>query len=537
MALWEWVPRSVERKVRAIFVKHAFVLHVQGRRRIGKSSTVRRVASELQRLFLFVTTGGNIVESFKNAIKDHGREPAEADSPELREILAKGQLAEDNWDAMDIIRRIIELGGIVILDEIQRAETSFQVLLQAFIDSMQYKTLQKRSATANWGGLVFMGSEPTRVLEVLEGSHRPLYHRVTERVHIFPFLPHELQAMFEMHSIESSQTKVMLYTLCGGVPLLYQHLCKDGRLHNAVHADEVLHSLYGGSSPFGNDVANFYERELDAQESRIVRQVYRKPMSTLSDVASAVGKKPEDVRQIMNRLLEQNLVCSLYPISYSVATMSSQNYHERFRVSDNPICAFRTLYEEFGRQAMVASQPDPPMVDMSTLQTLEGAAFERWIPSIISDRPTESQSSPFPAYNYKGELMPVREQPRICVGTDVEIDLILVFLLHKTVVFGSSKRTYTYQSHADLHKKAAQFRRKIKDARASGCNSSAPKYADVLESYMIDESWTTLFVYISPEWPTDARQAFYATVNSVSPPENVFISDLSDLIGSNTRAQ
>lgn len=231
---WPWLTRDVEGEMRGIIARNraartATMLFVRGRRRVGKSTTTKRVLQSCQVTVprCYVSLGADNLASLK-AID--GPASLEAGGTRLLESYATLGAATTVRDAINVYKSMAVAGAIIVIGEMQHASMLLQQLLQGLVDFLERIALDGGGAVI--GGLIVLGSRTAVMDRMILAGGSPLYARFTEHLTILPFLPNEMAVVFRRCGITSDRQRVYIELLTGCYPALLQKLATEGLLTN-----------------------------------------------------------------------------------------------------------------------------------------------------------------------------------------------------------------------------------------------------------------------------------------------------------------
>ena len=449
----DWVTRNAEDRLLALVTRPASFIHITGRRRTGKSRTLRTVQRRAARPAVYVDLddcGGRVhLKQFKHAFEAIG-------------ITCN---AESEGELMEPLLHAIRAGVIVAIDEIQRATAQLQHVLQVVVDDIEYEVQAAGFNRSKYGSLVVLGSLPLEVDTVLEGADKPLFGRFTQKIRFTPFLATELADIFLRCGVKSGWAMLAIYAATGGMPALLNCLARHTLLSDDVMLKQAMKALYASNCDrLTTAMASWCRDELPnhfAALQCIIGPGKGLPVSEQTYKLQCREKCERSSASWMLQTLCNNhgSIIKLGPISPAVCAATTADdtaevtveqetcstahsdeepdvIRETYVVDDTALLTFHELNihtqsssEDGVHTLITASDEDCAFV--------EGLRLKRWVRAIIVQRFAAGYSS-FPGVTHW-------TQPHVLRGVwaglkDTEIDLIALFHEQKTVVFGTVER-------------------------------------------------------------------------------------------------
>lgn len=177
---------------------------VWGRRRVGKTALIQRVADELPRVVFHTGVG----EPPEAELATLSRSVATVLPTDIRDLVA---MPYRDWqDALDhLARAAVEEPLLLVLDEfpeLMAASPALPGILRAFLDQTSGRTGLR---------LLICGSA-VRTMWSIQQTRAPLYGRFDLALPVYPFRPHEAAMML---TALSPVDRARAYGIVGGMPL------------------------------------------------------------------------------------------------------------------------------------------------------------------------------------------------------------------------------------------------------------------------------------------------------------------------------
>jgi AAA+ ATPase superfamily predicted ATPase len=366
--------RELDELVRAFARGRFFFVRVTGRRRIGKTTLVRRALETSGRdRILYVqipdSAPGGIVSAVRDAMETFG--VTEAPPP------------ASLFDLAQTLGRLIRAGYVVALDEFQyfsrKSLNEFLSHLQATVDALV------RDAVAIRGGLVVLGSIHAELTALLDDRDTPLYNRATDAVELGHLDIGSVVQILDAHADRAPERLLFLWNLFEGVPKFYRDCFEQGVL-GADRPALLARMFFGSSSPLRAEADNWFLGELRGRYDVVLKFIARHPGCTHGDLEAHVrDTSPETTDQVAGyiRVLADRyqLIERRLPV-FAKATARSGRYHIR----DNFLRSW--LAALHGPAAAINFRPEHLLVAQADarLAEAEGQGFERLVAQLYAER-------------------------------------------------------------------------------------------------------------------------------------------------------
>lgn len=401
--------------------KNAQFIVITGRRRIGKTTLIKRAFTDIPFLYFFV-----------------GKKSETLLCEELSEIV-RHTLNEDIGDFSSFKRLFAVIMGLskrinftLVLDEFQ----NFKYANESIFSDMQDVWDDNKSESKI--NLVVCGSIYSKMKKIFEDKDEPLYGRATARFKIKPFSISTLQNIIRDYNPTYSPDDLLaLYSLTGGVAK-YVELIME---HNALKKDEMIEDVVSMGSYFIDEGREMLSDEFGKD--------YGKYFSVLSALANGYTTRGEmtnyvgfDTGGYLDKLEnDYGIIAKKRPYM-----MGEQGKNVRFEISDNFLTFwFRFIYKywsavEIGNMNYIYAKIN------NDYDTFSGIMLERYF------RQKYSESGQYTIVTNYWESVRKSKQCE-----DNEIDLIAVDAENKQLIIGEIKRNKNKISIPEVEKKSKKI--------------------------------------------------------------------------------
>ena len=465
---WGFYGRSVETADirRIVSSGRWFFCAISGRRRIGKTTLVRRALSEQDRMPFFVQIPDSdergVVQAFRDAVEDFwevtlGPSPA----AEIRTFS----------DIAGLIARLNEnMGTVVIIDEFQYfnkpALSSFRSFLQAQVDMLRD---QRR------GGLFVLGSIHTEMTAILEDRSSPLFNRLTHKVDVSHWDFQTLFDMFQDQGIDDPRHQLFLWSLFEGVPKFYRDCFEEGALSPSedYRVDTLRRLFFEGTSTLRDEAENWFLREFSGRYDSVLKILARHGPCSLGDLKaeyqSADGEGETQLGSYLQILIERyEMIERLQPMFSGDASRKT-----RYAISDNFLSAWLNCIGRNVQIARVQPMARPVQRSSERLFEHEGIVLEKMIRLLTEECSRKGVGDFFLTDLVRGYW----NKPD---GSDIEIDVVALNEDDQIVRFGSCKRNASEHNASALKSfegHLARFRTTKEGRRLTGWTEQRALYA------------------------------------------------------------
>jgi len=418
---WQFYGRQRELAdlVRVMSRRRFFFVRVTGRRRIGKTTLVRRALEETDRgQFFYVqipdSAPSGVLSAVRDALLTFGI--AEPSPPTSLLELAKA------------LGHLMRAGYVVALDEFQyfsrKGLQEFLSHFQAVVDDLT------RDAELVTGGLVVLGSLHAELTALLDDRDTPLYNRTTDVIE----LPHldvaSLLDMLDAHADPSPERLLFLWNLFEGVPKFYRDCFEHGVL-GSDRRTLLARMFFGSSSPLRSEADSWFLSELRGRYDVILKYIARNPGCLYGDLEAHVREtSPETSEQVgaYLRILTDRyqLIERLLPV-FAKPTARTGRYHIR----DNFLRSWLSALQ--GSVSAIQFRPERILVEQADarLADAEGHAFERLVARLYGERSRAGV----------GDFNMTRQIGGFWDRKGIEIDLVALDEEQKHIRFVTCKRS------------------------------------------------------------------------------------------------
>lgn len=407
------------RKYEKLSAQSAQMIVVTGRRRIGKTTLVKRAFTSLPLVYFFV-----------------GKKSESLLCDELAEIV-KEVLGEDLGDFSSFKRLFCAIMAIskrrnftLVLDEFQNFKESNP---SVFSDIQDVWDSNKEESRIN---LVICGSVYSKMKKIFDDKDEPLFGRATARFRIKPFTTETLKTILQDYNPDYEADDLLaLYMVTGGVAKYVELLISQ----NAFTRDEILDAVVSTGSYFIEE-----GREMLADEFGKDYGNYFSVLSALAGGYTSRGKITGYVGFETGGYLDKletdyNIVSKVRPY---LSGEKARNV--RYSLSDNFLSFwFRFIYKyrsavEIGNMEYVKRKIHSDYNDYS------GFILERWFRQVYAETGRFDIVTNYWEKGKSGEP-----------GENNEIDLVVVDSAEHSIVIGECKRNPEKYSRKRLEMKAA----------------------------------------------------------------------------------
>ena len=392
------------RKYERLSAQNAQFLVITGRRRIGKTTLIKKAFTEIPFLYFFV-----------------GKKSEALLCEELSEIV-RHTLKEDIGDFTSFKRLFAVIMGLskrinftLVLDEFQ----NFKYVNESIFSDMQDVWDDNKSESKI--NLVVCGSIYSQMKKIFEDKGEPLYGRATARFKIKPFSISTLQNIIsDYNPTHSSDDLLALYSLTGGVAK-YVELVME---HNAFEKNNMIEDVVSFGSYFIDEGREMLSDEFGKD--------YGKYFSVLSALANGYTTRGEmtsyvgfDTGGYLDKLEnDYGIIAKKRPYM-----MGEQGKNVRFDISDNFLTFwFRFIYKywsavEIGNMNYIHSKIN------ENYDTFSGIMLERYFRQKYAESGRYTIVTNYWEAGREGKP-----------GENNELDLIAVDAENKELIIGEVKR-------------------------------------------------------------------------------------------------
>lgn len=297
------------------FTQNSRMTVLTGRRRIGKTSLIKKAFEDSDEPMLYFFTGRKaeavLVDDFVREIHDR----------------LHGYVPEGLKSVTGVLRHLFELAKTVrftlVIDEFQE----FMTVNPSVFSDLQNLWDSYRSDTRM--NLVLSGSVMSMMRRIFTDAHEPLFGRADNIINLRPFKIRVIKEILKDYNPEyTNEDFLALYSITGGIPKYIELLCDNGH----VTAESMLRFSVSYMSPFieegrnllitefGRDYGTYFSILLAIAQGRTSQSEI-----TASLGGTAIGGHLEKLENTYNILSKYRPVMSKPGSKNTV----------RFRISDN----------------------------------------------------------------------------------------------------------------------------------------------------------------------------------------------------------
>lgn len=398
-----------------------FFARITGRRRIGKTTLVRRALMELGdgRPILYVqipdSAPAGVLSSVTDAMDTFEIDPADVPRPTTLAELAQA------------VGAMAEQGYLVALDEFQyfsrKVLYEFTSHLQAVVDDLSER------ASEVTGGLFVLGSIHAELVALLEDRKAPLYNRTTDHLELGHLDIASLLELLREHADDDPMRLLFLWNLFEGVPKFYRD-CWEQDVLGSPRRDVLQRMFFRSSSPLQSEAEHWFLGELRGRYDVVLKYVARHPGASHGDIENHVRSvSPQTAEQVGGylkilleryRMLERRL-----PIFAPPKARKSRYY-----IRDNFLRAWLDALQS--PVSAINFRPEGKLVEQADhrLMDAEGHGLERLVAQLYEER----------ARRGVGDFALTHRIDGYWDRGDVEIDLVAVNGDDRVIRFGTCKR-------------------------------------------------------------------------------------------------
>ena len=409
------------KRYEALSSESAQMIVMTGRRRIGKTTLIKRSFTSIPFLYFFV-----------------GKKSENLLCQELVEIV-RDVLGEDLGDFTSFKRLFEAIMNIskrrnftLVLDEFQNLKIAGEAI---FSDIQNVWDSNKEDSRIN---LVICGSIYSKMKKIFDDKEEPLYGRATARFKIRPFRTSVLKEILHDHNPDYTPDDLLaLYMVTGGVAKYVELLMEQ----KAFTREAIINATISVGSYFIDEGKELLSDEFGKEYGN-----YFSVMAALAggntyrgDITSYVGFETGGYLDKLEN--DFNVVAKVRPY-----LSGEQSRNVRYSISDNFLNFwFRFIYKyrsavEIGNMDYVRQRIE------ENYETFSGHVLERWFKQSYRETGEYNIVTNYWEKGSKGKP-----------GEDNEIDLIAVNEADRRIVIGECKRNASKFSRKELIEKAAKI--------------------------------------------------------------------------------
>lgn len=297
------------------FTHNSRMTVLTGRRRIGKTSLIKKTFEDSDAPMLYFFTGRKaeaaLVDDF------------------VREIHNKlhGYVPEGLMSVTGVLRHLFELAKTerftLVIDEFQE----FMTVNSSVFSDLQNLWDSYRSNTRM--NLVLSGSVMSMMRKIFTDAHEPLFGRADNIIHLRPFKIKVLKEILKDFNPDyTNEDLLALYTITGGIPKYIELLCDNGH----VTADSMIRFSVSYMSPFIDEGRNLLITEFGRDYGTYfsILLAIAQGRTSQAEITAALGGMA--IGGHLERLENTyNIISKFRPVMSKPGSRNSV----RFRISDN----------------------------------------------------------------------------------------------------------------------------------------------------------------------------------------------------------
>lgn len=405
---------EIDRKAR----NNAQFTVVTGRRRIGKTSLVRKAYEDTTFLYFFVArkAESDLCEDYLQEIESKLGVP----------VMGKGGHFADVFEFL--MKLSAERHITLFIDEFQEF---FRVNKSVFSDMQRIWDIYSGNAHIN---LVVCGSIYSMMTKIFKDKKEPLYNRQTRFMTVRPFAPSVLKEVLSEYNPDYTPEDLLaLYAFTGGVAKYVQLLMDAGATTKASMLDHIIQadSIFLGEGKsilieeFGKDYGTYFS---------ILSAIARGKTSRV-EIENVVGR---EIGGYLTKLEnEYEIIAKKQPLFEK-----SPAKNVRYAIEDNFFTFwFRFIYK-YSYMLEIENYTSMKAIIERDYETFSGLMLERYFRRVLIERQTCTRIGGW--WDRKGEN---------------EIDIVAENELDDTATFYEIKRKAENISLATLREKAEAFLR------------------------------------------------------------------------------
>lgn len=340
------------------FTQNSRMTVLTGRRRIGKTSLIKKVFEDSDEPMLYFFTGRKaeavLVDDFVREIHDK----------------LHGYVPEGLKSVTGVLRHLFELAKTVrftlVIDEFQE----FMTVNPSVFSDLQNLWDSYRSDTRM--NLVLSGSVMSMMRRIFTDAHEPLFGRADNIINLRPFKIRVIKEILKDYNPEyTNEDLLALYSITGGIPKYIELLCDNGH----VTAESMLRFSVSYMSPFidegrnllitefGRDYGTYFSILLAIAQGRTSQAEI-----TASLGGTAIGGHLEKLENTYNILSKYRPVMS---------KLGSKNT-VRFRISDNFLHFWFRFIERNRSMIELDNYDDLQNIVLRDYHTYSGLTLEKY---------------------------------------------------------------------------------------------------------------------------------------------------------------
>lgn len=297
------------------FTRNSRMTVLTGRRRIGKTSLIKRAFEDSDEPMLYFFTGRKTEAAIANDFVNEIRNKLDAYVPDgLTSVIG-------------VIKHLFELAKTMkftlVIDEFQE----FMTVNPAVFSDMQNLWDSYREDTNM--NLILSGSVMSMMRRIFTDAHEPLFGRADNIINLRPFKISVIKAILADYNPNyTNEDLLALYTITGGIPKYIEVLCDNGY----VTAESMLRFTVSDMSPFIDEGRNLLITEFGKDYGTYfsILLALAQGYTSQSEITATLGGAP--LGGHLDRLENvYNIISKYRPVMSKPGSKNTV----RFRVTDN----------------------------------------------------------------------------------------------------------------------------------------------------------------------------------------------------------
>ncbi len=297
------------------FTQNSRMTVLTGRRRIGKTSLIKKAFVDSDAPMLYFFTGRKaeaaLVDDFVREIHDK----------------LHGYVPEGLMSVTGVLKHLFELAKTVrftlVIDEFQE----FMTVNPSVFSDLQNLWDSYRSDTRM--NLVLSGSVMSMMRRIFTDAHEPLFGRADNIINLRPFRIKVVKAILKDYNPEyANEDLLVLYSITGGIPKYIELLCDNGH----VTAEAMLRFSVSYMSPFIDEGRNLLITEFGRDYGTYfsILLAIAQGRTSQAEITAALGGTA--IGGHLERLENTyNIISKFRPVMSKPGSKNTV----RFRISDN----------------------------------------------------------------------------------------------------------------------------------------------------------------------------------------------------------
>ncbi len=297
------------------FTHNSRMTVLTGRRRIGKTSLIKKAFEDCDKPMLYFFTGRKaeaaLVDDFVGEIHD-----------KLHAYIPEGLKS-----VTGVLRHLFELAKTIkftlVIDEFQEFST---INPSVFSDLQNLWDSYRSDTTMN---LVLSGSVMSMMRRIFTDAHEPLFGRADNIINLRPLKTRVIKEILKDYNPEyTAEDLLALYSITGGIPKYIELFCDNGH----VTADQMLRFTTSQMSPFIDEGRNLLITEFGRDYGTYfsILLAIAQGRTTQAEITAALGGM-----SIGGHLERLENTYSIISKSRPVLSKPGSKNTVRFRICDN----------------------------------------------------------------------------------------------------------------------------------------------------------------------------------------------------------